>query len=224
MQVPHSSKFSVEKLWELHTPNFSEIKKIPISCNNEQKQIRPVSKKFNKDYKPMKPKFKIWTFRYPDDPYDRIWRPESNTEEAGNFTNATANITITNSSTAVPPIKVLQTALTNPERLEFLHDNLKAAHKYELYLYFLELNNSVQAGQRVFDIYIDDEKRQQIDILGGGSNYQAVVFNFTANGIFNLTMTKSSNNSQLGPICNAYEILQVEPLVQGTAQKDGKFT
>lgn len=135
-----------------------------------------------------------------------------------------ANMTISNTSTILPPIQVLQTALTHPERLQFLHNNFDTGfYEYDLYLYFLELNDSVQAGQRVFDIYINNEKRQEIDILGVGSRHRTVVLNFVANGTLNLTMIKTTNGSQLGPICNAYEILQVHPSVQGTAQEDGKF-
>ncbi|KAG5528138.1 hypothetical protein RHGRI_028917 [Rhododendron griersonianum] len=75
---------------------------------------------------------------------------------------------------------------------------------------------------RVFDIFINDEKRQEnIDILAGNSNYKAALLNFNADGFLNLTLVKASNGSQLGPVISAYEILQVHPSVQGTAQKDG---
>lgn len=55
-----------------------------------------------------------------------------------------------------------------------------------------------------------------------GSNYRAVDLNFEANRVLNLTLIKT-NGSQLGPICNAYEILQVRPQLQGTTQEDCKF-
>lgn len=163
-------------------------------------------------------------FRYPSDPYDRIWRPGP--DKPNNATSLfMPNMVVSNNSTILPPIQVLQTALTHPESLQFFHNNLDPGFfEYDLYLHFLELNDSVQAGQRVFDIYINNEKMQEIDILGLGSRYRTVVLNFVANGTLNMTMTRTTSGSQLGPICNAYEILQVHSWVQGTTQEDGKFT
>ncbi|KAK3012602.1 hypothetical protein RJ639_009602 [Escallonia herrerae] len=160
--------------------------------------------------------------RYPHDPYDRIWKPEPNPDQNDNLTTLSdTNITVSNGSMILPPIQVLQTARTHPERLEFLHNDLDTGYyEYDLYLYFLEHNDSVQAGQRVFDIYINDEKRQELDILADGSRYSVVVLNFTAHGLLNLTMIKTSHGYQFGPICSAYEILQVHPWVQGTVQAE----
>ncbi|GMP31131.1 hypothetical protein CsSME_00005470 [Camellia sinensis var. sinensis] len=162
----------------------------------------------------------VQEIRYPYDPYDRIWRKELNQNQTANRTSSSTAY-ITNGNTTAPPIQVLQTALTHPERLEFLHNDLDTGYyNFDLYLYFLELNNTVQAGQRVFDIFTNNEKREETDILAGGSNYQAVILNFTANGFLNLTLIKASNGSQFGPFINAYEILQVHPWVQETAQAD----
>lgn len=136
----------------------------------------------------------------------------------------TPNIIVPNGTKTLPPIQVLQTARTHSERLEFLHNFHSGYNNYILYLYFLELNGSVQTGQRVFDIHINDVKSQQIDVMSGGSNYKAISINFTANKFLNLTIIKASNGSQLGPICNAYEILQVRPLLQATNQEDGNLT
>ncbi|PSS30632.1 Nodulation receptor kinase [Actinidia chinensis var. chinensis] len=162
--------------------------------------------------------------RYPYDQYDRIWRKELHSDQTANLkSSSTANIT--NIELAAPPIQVLQTALTHPDRLVFLHYDLVPEHyNYDLHLYFLELIDSVQAGQRVFDIYINNEKRQEIDIMAGGSNYKSLLLNFTANGFLNLTLVKASNGSQFGPIINAYEILQVHTWVQGTTQDDVNVT
>ncbi|KAF5958360.1 hypothetical protein HYC85_005585 [Camellia sinensis] len=162
----------------------------------------------------------VQEIRYPYDPYDRIWRKELNQNQTANRTSSSTAY-ITNGNTTAPPIQVLQTALTHPERLEFLHNDLDTGYyNFDLYLYFLELNNTVQAGQRVFDIFTNNEKREETDILAGGSNYQAVILNFTANGFLNLTLIKASHGSQFGPLINAYEILQVHPWVQETAQAD----
>lgn len=120
---------------------------------------------------------------------------------------------------------MLQTAVTHPERLEFFHHYLDTGdYNYYVYLYFLEVNDTVhQTGQRVFDIYINDVKqRENFDVLANGSNYKEVFLKVTANGFLNLTFVKVFNGSVLGPICNAYEIFQVHPWVQESNQKDGQ--
>ncbi|KAM0032385.1 putative protein kinase RLK-Pelle-LRR-I-1 family [Helianthus debilis subsp. tardiflorus] len=158
--------------------------------------------------------------RYPQDPYDRIWKPDSDLNQNGNSTSLeNRKIISPNSTNTLPPITVLQTARTHSDRLEFWHDFQSGYNDYILNLYFLELNESVQTAQRVFDIYINDKQRMNIDIISGGSNYKAASINFTANQFLNLTITKA-NGSRWGPICNAYEILQVRPLLQATDQKD----
>ncbi|XP_011099462.1 nodulation receptor kinase [Sesamum indicum] len=150
--------------------------------------------------------------RYPVDPYDRIWRSDSYPDSTANYiSSSTTYVNLTGVNSILPPLEVLQTALTHPERLEFQYKNLDAGtYNYNLYLHFLELDDSVQAGQRVFDVYINNEKRQAVDILSGGSRYSSVALDFTTNGVLNLTLVKALN-SQFGPICNAYEILQDYP-------------
>ncbi|KAL0450085.1 UNVERIFIED_CONTAM: Nodulation receptor kinase [Sesamum latifolium] len=150
--------------------------------------------------------------RYPVDPYDRIWRSDSYPDSTANYiSSSTAYVNLTGVNSILPPLEVLQTALTHPERLEFQYKNLDAGtYNYNLYLHFLELDDSVQAGQRVFHVYINNEKRQAVDVLSGGSRYSSVALDFRTNGVLNLTLVKALN-SQLGPICNAYEILQDYP-------------
>ncbi|KAG6646933.1 hypothetical protein CIPAW_07G042800 [Carya illinoinensis] len=120
---------------------------------------------------------------------------------------------------ATAPLKVLQTALNHSERLEFREDLDKNHSDYHVILYFLELNGNVKSGERVFDIYINNDKlRQNFDILANGSNYKEVALDVKANGSLNMTLVRVSGI--FGPICNAYEILQVHPWVQETNQKD----
>lgn len=123
------------------------------------------------------------------------------------------------------PLKVLQTAVTDPNRLELIQSQLpQEIYNYSLILYFLEFDATVKSGQRVFDIYLNDEKKHEnFDILANGSNYKELAFHLAGNGSLNLTFVKVSNGFNLGPICNALEILQVRPWVQPTDQSDGKF-
>ncbi|KAJ8567407.1 hypothetical protein K7X08_019615 [Anisodus acutangulus] len=160
--------------------------------------------------------------RYPFDQYDRIWRPASNLESQVTCTQPSIiKQVIAKKHSLLPPAFVLQTALTHPERLEFLHEDLDTGYyTYSLFLYFLEPNESAQAGQRVFYIYINNEKRLKVDILASGSRYLDVVLKFRANRVVNLTMIKASNQSQLGPICNGYEILKTLPWVTETAMEE----
>ncbi|XP_051140304.1 nodulation receptor kinase-like [Andrographis paniculata] len=148
--------------------------------------------------------------KYPTDPYDRLWRAHSYHDPTVNYISSSSssyngNITIADSM--LPPPQVLQTALTHKERLEFYYKDLdEGSHDYNIYLHFLELNNSVRSGERIFHVYINNEKKQEIDILATGSHYLATFLNFTAKGTLNLTLVKAPN-ARLGPICNAYEIL-----------------
>lgn len=122
------------------------------------------------------------------------------------------------------PIQVLQTALTASDRLVILHDGLSSSNNlYLVFLYFYEVNETVQAGQRVFDVYLNDQLGPSgFDVSGNGSNYRELALNVTANGYLNLTLVKAPGSGN-GPICNAYEIFQVHPLVQETNQSDCKF-
>ncbi|KAK8673876.1 hypothetical protein V6N13_112185 [Hibiscus sabdariffa] len=146
--------------------------------------------------------------RYPEDRYDRIWKPASSL-----YLQVNSTVTIPNNANTTVPLDVLRTAVTDSTRLEFLQNGLdNGDYNYTVALFFLELNDTVGVGQRVFDIYINDEKEEEnFDISATGSNYREVVYNVTAKGSLNLTLVKGSNGSQFGPICNAFEILQVRP-------------
>ncbi|XP_030528228.1 nodulation receptor kinase-like [Rhodamnia argentea] len=155
--------------------------------------------------------------RYPDDPSDRIWKPEA--EPIGGIINATTEFH--NHTRA--PIKVLQTAVTSSDRMVLFSGGLDIIqYNYTIFLYFLELNSSIGVGERVFDIYVNSEKTWSgFDIQGQGSIYREVALNATASGSLNLTLAKVSNESVVfGPICNAYEILQVHSWVQESLQGD----
>ncbi|KAM3709011.1 hypothetical protein ACJW31_02G140700 [Castanea mollissima] len=157
--------------------------------------------------------------RYPHDESDRIWQPSTNSTATitSSFSVNVTNYTATNVNA---PLRVLQTALDDSERLEFHEDHDKVDSGYRVFLYFLELNENVKPGQRMFDIYINNLRiMRTFDILANGSNYREVVWDFMANGSLNLTLSKASG-SAFGLICNAYEILQRITWVQETNQKD----
>ncbi|CDP02685.1 unnamed protein product [Coffea canephora] len=159
--------------------------------------------------------------RYPLDRYDRIWRADKYSDPMANrISSSSVNVTRSSPNLTFPPVEVLQTALTHPERLEFSYNNLDSDyHSYDLLLYFLELNDQVKVGQRVFDVYVNDAKKTQVDVALSGT-FRFVILNVTANGYLNLTMVRLSNGSQYGPIISAYEILQVHPLIQETGREE----
>lgn len=162
--------------------------------------------------------------RYPDDPSDRVWEPKPSLGPTNQIIRGPNAIIFNANHTMEVPLQVLRTALTDPDRLEILHNDLETEdYEYVVFLYFLELNDTVEPGQRLFDIYLNNEsKSTAFDVLGNFSSYKEVVFNVRANGSLNVTLVKAPG-SVSGPICNAYEILQVHQWVQQTSLKDGKF-
>ena len=123
------------------------------------------------------------------------------------------------------PLEVLRTAVTHSDQLVFLHDELDTAtYEYRIFFHFVELNQTVESGQRLFDIFINnDKKATNFDILAHGSNYKWEFYDVLANGSLNLTLVKASVGSELGPICSAYEIMQVRPWNQESDENDGKI-
>ncbi|CAL9001978.1 unnamed protein product [Prunus brigantina] len=158
--------------------------------------------------------------RYPNDTSDRIWT--SNSSDLGSGTSLiTTNVFISGNASVSVPSQVLQTALVASDQLVILRNGLSTtSYQYLMFLYLYEVNQTVQAGQRVFDIYLNNElKQSRFDVSGNGSNYKELAFTVTANGFLNLTLVKAPG-SENGPLCNAYEILQVLPWVQETNQSD----
>ncbi|KAK7307288.1 hypothetical protein VNO77_40209 [Canavalia gladiata] len=157
--------------------------------------------------------------RFPIDQSDRIWKATSSPSSALLLSSNVSNFDL--KSYVTPPLQVLQTALTHPERLEFIHNDLDTQdYGYRVFLYFLELDSTVRAGQRMFDIYVNSEiKKERFDVLAGGSNFNYTVLNVSANGSLNVTLVKASA-AQFGPLLNAYEILQVRSWIEETNQTD----
>ncbi|KAL5714698.1 non-specific serine/threonine protein kinase [Ranunculus cassubicifolius] len=159
--------------------------------------------------------------RYPFDLGDRIWN--INVSQIENATpESNLNMGVTGANTTVP-VPVLQTAVTNAERLEFFHNGLGVDDAdYLIYLYFLELNATVGRGQRAFDIYVNGKVQPGIfDMLGHGntSNYKEVVLKIKTNRFLNVSLIKV-DGAEFGPMLNAYEIFEVQKRVEGTLQKD----
>lgn len=157
--------------------------------------------------------------RFPDDQYDRIWK--SSRPEPSPVLTLSSIIPGRNAASAAP-LKVLRTAAVDPNRLDFSHIDLdKGDFTYTLTLYFIELDENVSIGERVFDIYTNGEKKlEKFDILADGSNYKEVNFRIRANGYLKFSLVKVPNGFDFGPICNGYEIFQFRPWIQLINSKD----
>ncbi|XP_027190799.1 nodulation receptor kinase-like [Cicer arietinum] len=157
--------------------------------------------------------------RFPVDQNDRIWKATSSPSSALPLSFNVSNVELKGNVT--PPLQVLQTALNHSERLEFVHDGLETEdYEYSVFLYFLELDSTLKEGQRVFDIYLNNEiKKERFDVLDGGSKYSYTVLNISAKGSLNITLVKASG-SNFGPLLNAYEILQARSWIEETNQTD----
>lgn len=164
------------------------------------------------------------------DKSDRIWKPDTNSMADGSI--LFVNVSSYSANNVTPPLDVLQAALYHSERLEFQESLDQRDYEYRVLLYFFD-NGTSKPGDRVFDIYINNEKvKGNFDILANGSNYKEAVMDVRANGSLNLSLIKASG-SLFGPICNAYEILQLQEInqsygefdlqVQQTDEKDGEF-
>ncbi|KAJ6853320.1 nodulation receptor kinase-like [Iris pallida] len=162
-----------------------------------------------------------FAYRYPIDLADRIW--ETGTYITGSTSLSSSKITPQGANISIP-IEVLQTAVVNAERLQFLHADLDVHHyDYVIILYFLELDASVQTGERIFDVYINgDEMYHNIDILqtGRASNYREISVRVKLNGYLNISLVKASDEIKYGPICNAYEVFQVYQKAAETLERD----
>lgn len=115
--------------------------------------------------------------------------------------------------------------MADDKLLNFQLVNLDISHEnYLVILHFLELNPDIQAGQRIFDICVNGEKKSdRFDILKSGkpSRYKAFTVKVKANGFLNISLIKASNTVQYGPICNAYEIFEVHDIDVETIYRDG---
>lgn len=128
-------------------------------------------------------------------------------------------------STTEVPSRVLEMAIQDSHELAFLSDNLDAYEcNYMIFLYFLEIDDKVEVGQRVFDVFINGMKKVPgFDIKANGSDSNMVSMNVMAKGFLNITLLKVDNGYTFGPICSAYEIFRIYPRVEGSRQEDGMF-
>ncbi|KAG6549668.1 hypothetical protein Mapa_008647 [Marchantia paleacea] len=161
--------------------------------------------------------------RYPSDGLDRIWSGEA--QPVPNFTTAD-NVT-THEKQLIGTESVLKTARVADvltRRLEYTLTSPNTLYPYHLYLYFAEINPTVNRGDKVFDIYANGVSLvKNVDILTIASPLTGFVLGFQIDKNYstslNISLLPSTNSREL-PSLNGIEIFQVIQVHNGTRQED----
>ncbi|KAL9680420.1 hypothetical protein QQ045_018299 [Rhodiola kirilowii] len=160
-------------------------------------------------------------YRFADDMYDRIWMP---TERIQGTTYLSSNQTINTNNVYQPPLTVMRTAVTPSDPTSDLNLSIKAdllTDKYYFYLQFAELQNLTGSNQtRQFDILLNETNF----FNNFTPTYLSTISMFNQNGYsgqqFDFSM-RSTSNSTLPPLLNAYEVYKLNPMSQSeTNEKD----
>lgn len=174
-------------------------------------------------------------FRYPDDPYDRIW--ESDLIKRQNFLvgvaqgteriSTTKNIAI--GTREYPPVKVMQTAVVGTKgalsyrlNLEDFPANARA------YAYFAEIEDLGKNETRKFKLelpYIPDYSNAVVNIAenanGSYTLYEPSYMNVSLDFVLSFSFHKTRDSTQ-GPLLNAMEISKYQPIASKTDRQDCK--
>jgi hypothetical protein len=164
----------------------------------------------------------ICNFRFPDDPYDRVWQRYENVPRWTDLPNK-SNGTVQNypNDTYSAPSAVMSSASTpvSASRMDLSWSSdssmsVGADPNYFLVLYFAELNTS--PGLRQFDVYVDN---YQIASAFSPKYMMATVLSEFVQGssehIHNISLVATSN-SALPPLISAMEIYIVRPVNEST--------
>uniref|UniRef100_A0A7N0TWH6 non-specific serine/threonine protein kinase n=2 Tax=Kalanchoe fedtschenkoi TaxID=63787 RepID=A0A7N0TWH6_KALFE len=142
--------------------------------------------------------------RFPDDSYDRIWKP---IDWSDTMSYLSTNLSIANNNYYQPPVKVMSTAITpkNASRWLEFYWSANIQTQYYIYLHFAELTKLTANQSRQFDIYLNDT----IFYTGFTPAYLSVTTIYTPKSYtgtwFNFSF-RMTDNSTLPPILNALEI------------------
>ncbi|MED6139316.1 hypothetical protein PIB30_082673 [Stylosanthes scabra] len=162
------------------------------------------------------------TIRYPDDIYDRIWRPADGINLSEIHGKSSSRIDITTSDD-VPPESSLQNAIVSSSTDQYIQfiNRLQSKEQVPVYIttYFSELIPTA-VGKRSFQMFIDNNKFSSPIVPPFGQVKELYVTNFTASSdtTFILQATQAST---LPPILNALEVYTLSnPLTAGTDSRD----
>jgi Malectin-like domain len=175
-------------------------------------------------------------FRYPDDPYDRIWL--SDTIKKANYlvdvAPGTTNISTTepidiSSGPEKPPQKVMQTAVVGTNGTLSYRLNLPGFPGFGwAFSYFSEIEELGPSDTRKFKLVIPgfpDVSKPTVNVLENAAGmyrvYEPGYYNISLPFTFPFRFRKT-NDSTKGPILNALEIYKYLPINFGSP--DGKFS
>ena len=176
-------------------------------------------------------------YRYPDDPYDRIW--ESDLDRRQNFLVGVApgterirtskNIDIR--TREYPPVKVMQTAVVGTEGELSYRLNLQGfPANARAYAYFSEIEDLAPNETRKFKLrepYISDYSNAVVNIAENANGsyrlYEPSYMNVTLDFVLSFIFSKT-NDSTRGPLLNAIEISKYQQIAAKTDRRDGKMT
>nr|CAB3462379.1 unnamed protein product [Digitaria exilis] len=167
-------------------------------------------------------------FRYPFDPYDRLWESYGDIDAWTNITSSTA-VDISNISSFHRPSKILWSAATplNGTRMDFtwgVDDSINNDNtSYLLMLYFAEVQRLPSNALRQFDILVDNAT------WNGSQGYSPkylsaeLVKRMVPGSSQHTVSLVATTDATLPPILNALEIYSVLPMTElATNGADGE--
>nr|CAB3466218.1 unnamed protein product [Digitaria exilis] len=158
-------------------------------------------------------------FRYPFDPYDRLWESYGDIDAWTNITSSTA-VDISNISSFHTPSKILWSAATpvNGTRMDFtwgVDDSINNDNtSYLLLLYFAEVQRLPSNALRQFDILVDNAT------WNGSQGYSPkylsaeLVKRMVPGSSHHTVSLVATTDATLPPILNALEIYSVLPMTE----------
>eukprot|EP00253_Pinus_taeda_P011125 PITA_11125 len=162
--------------------------------------------------------------RYPQDNFDRIWRPHISIDNSDlqDVSQANCKRTIsTNNTRNLPPSEVMKTAwvLNNSNRFSIKPGRSSQGNKSLLMLYFADIISLNMSESRSFYVTVNGKRRSEIITIV--PNYSAVELTISINetdGIkFELVKATDTSNP---PIINAFEYYSVVDTQRATYSQD----
>ena len=163
-----------------------------------------------------------FSFRYPDDVYDRIWTPYNENgwkpisttlavDNQGPFTNGVPSIVL---GTAATPMNV-------NSNMEFSYQLSDGVATFYVYMYFAEIQKLLANQTREFKIYVNARKLGvlvDLPYLG-----QAKIYWATLGPEVQIWLNRT-NASTISPLLNGIEVYKTKILnISETYQNDGTY-
>ncbi|XP_031385737.1 probable LRR receptor-like serine/threonine-protein kinase At1g05700 [Punica granatum] len=165
-----------------------------------------------------------YTYRHPDDEYDRIWAPQNYKEWVQIANETSFDLTTYNDAYGVPAgvlMTAAQSAKVNKQLVLFWTPS-SPTEKWYMYFHFAEIQVLQETQVREFEVYIVDQLVKTIRPLYG-KPMTVASFPVTSPSQINFTLSVTSR-SDLPPILNAVELMYGLDLTNPmTDSDDGKY-